>query len=381
MHAVMNTMKKLRKNIKKYYRELIIRIVDFLAKTTSSHTPNTQPALLLFRHDAIGDYVLFRNYLPYLKTHPTYKTYKIVLVGNSLWQDLAIQLDSSYIDEFIFIDTNRFVKSIFYRYKMAKKIYAQKYDEFVYPIYAREYQAEHILAGLSVKNATAYNTPPPDYATWQRKKMNTLYTKLIPPPDVFLFEGIKNQHFFSQWLESDIPVLKPEISLDSVEVKIELPERPYVVLFPSASTSKKRWSTRHFASVAEYILKKYPDYHIVIAGSKKDNVYAQEIMNLCNASDKIQNYTSKTNLIQLAHLIRQATLLISNDTVAVHIAAAVQCPFICIAMGQDKGKFIPYPESFNVSTTCLFSIELTQSYNINDIPADRVTENLHHYLS
>jgi ADP-heptose:LPS heptosyltransferase len=375
-------MKKLRKNIKKYYRERIIRMVDFLAKITSPHKPDTKPTLLILRHDAIGDYILFRNYLPYIRNHSLYKDYKIVLVGNVLWQDLAEDLDKNYVDQFIFFNVKKFTQGIFYRYRILKKIYAQQYDEFVYPVYAREYQAEHLLAGLTVKKAVAYHTPPPDYASWQRKKMNTFYHQLIPPPEnTFLFEGIKNQYFISQWLKQDIPTLKPTINFLSSENKNSLPFVPYLVLFPSASTSRKRWSTQHFATVAQHILDTYPSFHVVIAGSLQDNLYAEKIIRLCRSSDRIQNWTGKTSLTELAHLIKNAKLLISNDTVAVHIAASVQCPFICIAMGQDKGKFIPYPEELNVSATCLFSKDIAQSYTINDVPPEKVTEKLYLYLS
>lgn len=373
-------LKKLRKNIKKYYREWIIRAVDFLAAITSAHKPDTQPVLLILRHDAIGDYVLFRNYLHYIRNHAIYKNYKIVLIGNILWQDLAKDMDSSYVDEYIFIHVKKFTQGLLYRYKTLKKIYAKQYDEFVYPVYAREYQVEHLLVGLTVKKAVAYHTPPPEYAPWQRKKMNTFYQKLIPPPEnVFLFEGIKNQYFISQWLEQDIPVLKPEIALNISEHKHHLPFN-YIVLFPGASTSRKRWSTRHFATVAQHILDHYPSLHIVIAGSQQDNLYAQKIIQLCHTSNKIHNWTGKTTLTQLAHLIKNAKLLISNDTVAIHIAAAVECPFICVAMGQDKGKFIPYPKDFNVSAICLFSIDIAHSYNLNDILPEKVIEHLSLYL-
>jgi ADP-heptose:LPS heptosyltransferase len=52
----------------------------------------------------------------------------------------------------------------------------------------------------------------------------------------------------------------------------------------------------------------------------------------------------KTSLPEFVEVIRQARLLISNETSAVHIAAAVKTPSVCILGGGHFGRFLPYPE-------------------------------------
>jgi ADP-heptose:LPS heptosyltransferase len=42
-------------------------------------------------------------------------------------------------------------------------------------------------------------------------------------------------------------------------------------------------------------------------------------------------------------VLSSAQLLISNDTSAAHIAAAVKTPFICISNGNHILRFHPYP--------------------------------------
>jgi len=54
----------------------------------------------------------------------------------------------------------------------------------------------------------------------------------------------------------------------------------------------------------------------------------------------------KTTIAQLVELIRNASLLIGNDSAAIHMAAATQTPSVCILGGGHYGRFLPYqPES------------------------------------
>ena len=54
--------------------------------------------------------------------------------------------------------------------------------------------------------------------------------------------------------------------------------------------------------------------------------------------------SGQTTLWELAGLLRQSRLTISNDTGAVHIASAVGTPTVCILGGGHFGRFVPYPE-------------------------------------
>ena len=54
--------------------------------------------------------------------------------------------------------------------------------------------------------------------------------------------------------------------------------------------------------------------------------------------------TGKSSLTELAIIIKNSELLISNDSAAVHIAAAVGKKFLCISNGERFGRFLPYPK-------------------------------------
>jgi ADP-heptose:LPS heptosyltransferase len=62
-------------------------------------------------------------------------------------------------------------------------------------------------------------------------------------------------------------------------------------------------------------------------------------------SVSISNECGKTSLPELCEAIANAQLLLSNDSSAFHIAAAVQTPVVCVLMGRHYGRFAPYPAS------------------------------------
>ena len=71
------------------YKYFILKndIIDALYYQNKKYIPGT---LLIIKTDAIGDYILFRNFLSEVRNLSLYKNYKIILCGNELWKDIAL---------------------------------------------------------------------------------------------------------------------------------------------------------------------------------------------------------------------------------------------------------------------------------------------------
>jgi ADP-heptose:LPS heptosyltransferase len=74
--------------------------------------------------------------------------------------------------------------------------------------------------------------------------------------------------------------------------------------------------------------------------------------------ENIEDLTGKTTLPQLVNLIAGAKILISNESCAVHIAAAVGTNAVCISNGNHFGKFNPYPKSMAENIATLYPSEV-----------------------
>src|ERR1700744_4365147 len=81
-------------------RWILLKLPAFFKLLAKFRTPKKR--ILLIKTDAIGDYILFRNFIEVLKTSELYRDYEITLLGNGLWRDIAHKYDGAFISKFIF---------------------------------------------------------------------------------------------------------------------------------------------------------------------------------------------------------------------------------------------------------------------------------------
>jgi ADP-heptose:LPS heptosyltransferase len=61
----------------------------------------------------------------------------------------------------------------------------------------------------------------------------------------------------------------------------------------------------------------------------------------------LKNYCGNLSLPGLASTLAASKLVVANDTGAVHIAAAVGTPTVCVLGGGHPGRFLPYDVRMN----------------------------------
>lgn len=113
----------------------------------------------------------------------------------------------------------------------------------------------------------------------------------------------------------------------------------YCVLGPYSSVIEKEWEIEKFAEIAKRVLDK--GINIVLVGSTKDDSKIQTFLTLVK-SDRVFNLINKTSFAEWIDIIRNAKLVVSCDSAAVHIATGVNTPSVCISGGMDEGLMYPY---------------------------------------
>jgi ADP-heptose:LPS heptosyltransferase len=110
-----------------------------------------------------------------------------------------------------------------------------------------------------------------------------------------------------------------------------LPSKSYIVINPNASDLRleRRWGKENFKKLIQQISRKYPNYEIVLIGSKDEREYVSEIIEDFD-SNNIQNLAGKTNIDELIGIIKNAQLVITNDTGPMHISFSCNSPTICL---------------------------------------------------
>jgi ADP-heptose:LPS heptosyltransferase len=116
-----------------------------------------------------------------------------------------------------------------------------------------------------------------------------------------------------------------------VTIKSVVSTKPYVVVHPGSGDASKEWDTECWRQVLEFLLAH--QVNVVITGhGKREEVLAQSI-----AVDlKVENLVGKLSFAQFASCIEHASLVISLDSVAAHIASAHSVPAITLALGKTQ---------------------------------------------
>ena len=333
-----------------YFRNLLRGVRGVFRSERSTPAEKQEKRVIIFRHDGIGDYVLFRNFLEVLKKSPRFAGYKITLLGNAAWKDLAEFLDKDYIDKFIWLDKKSFTVDFFYRYKKFKEITAVKYDILIHPFSREFFNADNdlaflIKAGKKIGSIRISRFTKP----YKKKILEKIYNKLIPDVENVRFEFYKNKNFFERLLSetlsgkinAEISLNRPFINLpphpsdrssapaisDIAGLKSKLRiSSPYAAFFIGASVKHRKWPPEYFAETARYLHTKY-GFHIVLCGGKSELNDAAEFKKHfpSDLADKasLTDAVGKISLIELLYIVKDASLVISNETMAPHIAMAL----------------------------------------------------------
>ena len=118
-----------------YYKiiNIILSIIYLKAKK------NTNNDLVIIKTDNIGDYILFRNFLPILRKNKRFHKSKITLVANKAYKNLFNTFDKKFVNRVIWIDREKFLYNLIYRVKILIKLRSSNYHSLICPIYSRDF--------------------------------------------------------------------------------------------------------------------------------------------------------------------------------------------------------------------------------------------------
>jgi lipopolysaccharide heptosyltransferase II len=111
------------------------------------------------------------------------------------------------------------------------------------------------------------------------------------------------------------------------ELLFAAPAIPLVGLHPGAKVKSRRWPAERFAALADTLIERY-GADIVLTGSAAEQQLTASVRRAMHHT--ALDLAGETNLGALAAVIARLNLLVSNDTGAAHMAAAVGTPSVVI---------------------------------------------------
>ncbi|MEH6639635.1 MAG: lipopolysaccharide heptosyltransferase II [Porticoccaceae bacterium] len=127
--------------------------------------------------------------------------------------------------------------------------------------------------------------------------------------------------------------LKTRLGLDE--------ERPVLALCPGAEFGPaKRWPEAYYAEVASEMITR--GWQVWLQGSERDQPVAETIIAALPESARAMafNLAGSTELAEAIDLLSAATLVVSNDSGLMHVAAALERPLV-VVYGSTSPDFTP----------------------------------------
>jgi len=129
-------------------------------------------------------------------------------------------------------------------------------------------------------------------------------------------------------------------------VKEQLAEGPVVTINPGAAYgSAKRWYPERFAAVGDFLAGEY-GMQVVLIGGPAEVEIGKDIAAAIQAP--VHNFVGKTTVRQMLALIDAASLMVTNDSGPMHVAAGFNVPIVAIFGSTNHTTTSPFCESYRI---------------------------------
>lgn len=285
--------------------------------------------ILIVRTDKIGDVVLSTATISATrKAFPN--SYIVVMVAPHSEEIVRL---NPYLDEVIIYDKDFTHRRIFSTLRFIKNLKGKRFDLALILHSTKRVNLICFLAGIPER--IGYARGKFDFCLTKRLE----YTKRLGEKheieytlDVLRAVGVNVDKAF----EVFVPVEKEaEEKINKVlELNGVFSGDRLIGIHPGASCISKRWPLENFAKLADRLIERFKTKIVVISGPAQVEVGKgmQRSMRYSAIS-----MCGKTNISELAALLKRCNLFISNDSGPVHIACGVGTPVISIFGRNEKG--------------------------------------------
>ena len=298
--------------------------------------------ILIIDFGQIGDVILS---LPALKAvREKFPAAKITaMIGKSGAEIIEI---SGYVDERITVDRVKLrdgkkLESIEEVLKIVKDVHRRKFD-FVIDLHSL-YET-NLLGYLSGAKHRLYmnrenrsldflaNFQPKPPLEDKKLHLTDQYLNVLKPL------GIENAPRFVEIQPREKDLQKIENLFQAIKAK------KLVGLFPGAGNPSRRWSLKKFADAAQNLSKDKNLQPIVFLGPEEENLRVE-------VKEKFPTETiilDRLSLLEFTAALSGLSVLISNDTSAIHLGAVVGTPIVLVMDKHAPTTYLPLTEKIRV---------------------------------
>jgi ADP-heptose:LPS heptosyltransferase len=317
----------------------------YISTTPFRLLPRRPRHIAVTRLDNIGDFILWLNGARAIRRRYPRPDHHLTLIASAKWDGFAEA--SGLFDEVIAVDPERFLAEWPYRRMICRDIARCGFETAINPTYSRNTLIDDLLVkatgapviiGQAGDLSNAISSVKPLTDRW--------YSELVPAAVDATHELEKNWHFAKRFDPNAVRRVHG-LELGMVSRPRWLPQdKDYFVIFPGGTYPIRLWPIERFREIAKRIHAR-TGWTAVVCGAVRESEAARKLIEE-REDMPVMDACGQTSLSELAGVIAGARLTVTNDTSAVHLAAAVGAAAVAILGGGHFGRFLPYPAGGSV---------------------------------
>jgi len=246
------------------------------------------------------------------------------------------------IDEVLYIDDNSFFSLLISIFPLIHRLIKRKIEVFIDLEVYSNFSTLICLFSLS-KNRLGFYMNSKHYRLGNYTHMMYYNTRSSIAETYLQFAGML--HCIK--IDKELYHFKDVSIIDLLKFSFISDTSEYIVINPNASDLRieRQWPKNYFVQLIQLLIENHPDKQIVLIGSKNESPYVDSILNRFSKA-KILSLAGKTTITELISIIKNAKIVITNDTGPMHIAFAVETPTIAL-FGPCS------PNQYGISKNCI----------------------------
>lgn len=303
--------------------------------------------LLIVDSTHIGDHIMQFNYFAEIKRSEKYRGYRLVLLGNIVYRELAEYLNKGVIDQFLWMPDRPHCLSASALELVRSKLHTEQglkpyYDTVIFlsgnSVNLKLKAHDHLLSGVASRARVVFSSV---YSGVKAARLLHFTHVFIGYDHRKKFEFERYKDFFESILESKIELSYPVIAAEQISAT-SVHSKQYVVVAPGASIHSKMWHRNNWVELIKTIIQEFK-LEVVIVCSSSETGYVSSIKSMLDIDKveiKVQAGLPPESLLSL---LSSAKLFIGVDSGIYHIAVALGRPALALSSGHGFYRFTRYP--------------------------------------
>ena len=318
--------------------ELVLLLYDTIVLSTvrRSASPRSGPEVVgVLNLHGHGDVLLSMHCLREIRRLFAAPRYHLVCLCSPRTVALVRQIVPA--DEIRAIDPARLRRSLGYRGAVIGEVARAGFGTVLQPTYNRFLVVEDALVRATRAPVCIGQEGDPRFTNRVARRIaDRWYTRLVPAPPA-PFHDLELYQTFLRHLGTESPLRRPTLPAPRPATLAALAGSRYVLCALDTTSPLKTWPASSFRRVLQELADRFA-LRAVLCGTETRT--AAEFRT--GETDWI-DLIGRTSLADFLALLAGATLVLTNDSAALHFATALNVPTVAVAGGGLPFRYHPYP--------------------------------------